>query len=213
MTIGFYKVTPAPLAGVLDFNTDIWQTECVFEPGKKYRIVAPSGKGKSTFIHYIYGLRGDYAGTVTVGPQDVKMYGPDQWAEIRQAQLSIVYQDLRLFLELTALQNIQVKAALYKNTFENKIAALAEALGVTSVLHQKCSTLSYGERQRIAIIRSLIQPFQWLLLDEPFSHLDRENAVKAAALISKEADQHQAGLIVTSLGQDSYFEYDKELQL
>lgn len=213
MTIGFYHVTPAPLAGVTDFNTDVWQKERVFEPATQYRITAPSGKGKSTLIHYIYGLREDYTGTVKLGGQDVKNFRADAWAELRQNQISIVYQDLRLFLNLTAAQNLQVKAALYKNDAEDRIAIMAETLGVAHVLHKPCHTLSYGERQRIAIIRALIQPFRWLLLDEPFSHLDHENARKAATLISTEAESRGAGIIVTSLGQDHFFSYDQELQL
>jgi ABC-type lipoprotein export system ATPase subunit len=213
MTIGFYHVTPAPLAGVIDFNTEIWQSERVFEPGAKYRIVAPSGKGKTTFIHYIYGLRHDYSGTLKIGGQDVRTFGADAWADLRQSQFSIVYQDIRLFLNLTAAQNLQVKAALYKKDPGNRIAAMAETLGVAHVLHKKCHTLSYGERQRVAIIRSLIQPFTWLLLDEPFSHLDHENARKAAILINAEAESRRAGVIVTSLGQDNFFNYDQELQL
>jgi ABC-type lipoprotein export system ATPase subunit len=213
MTIGFYNVTPAPLAGVIDVNTDIWQKECVFEPGTKYSVVAPSGKGKSTFMHCIYGLRYDYTGEVKLNQQNTKSFKPDQWAEFRQQNISIVYQDLRLFLHLTALQNIQVKSALYKEGFESKIDKMAETLNVKNVLHQKCNTLSYGERQRVAIIRALIQPFNWLLLDEPFSHLDEENTFKATALINDEVAQRKAGIIITSLGKDDYFSYDQEFQL
>jgi ABC-type lipoprotein export system ATPase subunit len=213
MTIGFHNVTPAPLAGVIDFNTDIWQKDCVFETGSKYRIVAPSGKGKSTFIHCIYGLRSDYTGEVKIDHKNARTFQPDQWAELRQNHISIVYQDLRLFLHLTGFQNIEVKSALYKNGSEARINEMAEKLDVAKVLHKRSQTLSYGERQRIAIIRSLIQPFDWLLLDEPFSHLDTQNISKAAALIHQEVAHRKAGVIVTSLEQDDYFPYDKEFQL
>ena len=213
MTISFNNVTPAPLAGVINSNTDIWQRECNFEHGKKYQIVAPSGKGKSTFIHAIYGLRNDYTGEVKLDGQNIKDLKADQWAELRQQQISIVYQDLRLFLHLTAWQNLQVKSVLYEGQQEEKIKAFAERLSVSGLLHKKCQTLSYGERQRVAIIRSLIQPFKWILLDEPFSHLDKENAVLASALIDEEVNIRKAGMIVTSLGQENYFSYQKELQL
>ena len=86
-------------------------------------------------------------------------------------------------------------------------------LNVSHTLAKRCETLSYGERQRIAIIRALIQPFDWLLLDEPFSHLDSENARKAAALISAEVLARNAGMIVTSHGANSFFEYDSTLTL
>jgi ABC-type lipoprotein export system ATPase subunit len=213
MTIGFYNVTPAPLAGVINSDTTVWGKECLFTSSKKYRIVAPSGKGKSTFIHNIYGLRNDYTGEIKIDDQAVKLKSADQWAELRRDHISIVYQDLRLFLHLTAMENILVKSALYKNYSPEKIAHMADVLGVSKLLHQKCQTLSYGERQRIAIIRSLIQPFEWLLLDEPFSHLDRLNSEKAAALIEEEVQARQAGAIVTSLGHDDLFQYDQQFQL
>jgi ABC-type lipoprotein export system ATPase subunit len=213
MTIGFHNVTPAPLAGVIDSRTDVWQKECVFEPGKKYRVVAPSGKGKSTFVHYIYGLRQDFSGEVKIGEQDARQLTPNQWAELRQRNISIVYQDLRLFLHLTAAQNLEAKSVLYDNPTAEKINEMADALGVSSLLSKKSNTLSYGERQRIAIIRALIQPFEWLLLDEPFSHLDKDNSLKAFKLIEAEVDSRKAGMILTSLGQDNYFTYHKEFNL
>lgn len=213
MTIGFYNVTPAPLAGVLDLHTNIWEKECTFEPRKQYNIVAPSGKGKSTFLHCIYGLRFDYTGKVQINERDVKKLTHNQWAELRQDQISMVYQDLRLFLHLTALENLQVKSALYAGDFNEKITNMAATLNVTHVLNKKCKTLSYGERQRIAIIRSLIQPFNWLLLDEPFSHLDKDNSIKAATLIRTELEQRNSGLIITALSRNDYFAYDRELQL
>jgi ABC-type lipoprotein export system ATPase subunit len=213
MTIGLYNVTPAPLAGVINLSTDIWQKECVFESGRRYRVVAPSGKGKSTFIHCMYGLRYDYEGKVMLADRDTKSIDPDQWAELRQHDLSIVYQDLRLFLHLTARQNLQVKTALYSGDFQEKINYMAGLLGVTPLLDKKCQTLSYGERQRVAIIRALIQPFRWLLLDEPFSHLDKANITQAASLIDAEVNARKAGVILTSLGQDDFFGFDKQLQL
>jgi ABC-type lipoprotein export system ATPase subunit len=213
MTIGFYNVTPAPLAGVIDSRTDVWQKECVFEPGKKYRVVAQSGKGKSTFIHYIYGLRNDFSGDVKVGEHDARQFTADQWAEIRQRNISIVYQDLRLFLHLTASENLEAKSVLYQHDTSEKIKMMAGVLGISNLLSKKCSTLSYGERQRIAIIRALIQPFEWLLLDEPFSHLDKDNGLKASKLIEAEVEARKAGMILTSLGQDNYFTYHKELNL
>jgi putative ABC transport system ATP-binding protein len=213
MTISFNNITPAPLAGVIDLSTDIWEKEISFEHGKKYKLFAPSGKGKSTFIHTIYGLRFDYKGEVKIYNQNVRSIKRDQWSNIRQTKFSIVYQDLRLFLDLTALENIHVKSVLYDEDKESRIHEMIEILGVQHLLDKKARTLSYGERQRIAIIRSLIQPFDWLLLDEPFSHLDKVNIKKASDLITEEVNKRNAGLIVTSLGHDDYFTYDKELRL
>ena len=83
---------------------------------------------------------------------------------------------------------------------------MAQSLGVQHILGQRAGLCSYGEQQRIAIIRALMQPFEWLLLDEPFSHLDKENIIKAAALIKEECLQRNAGFIITDLDEDEHFE-------
>ncbi|HMP94224.1 MAG TPA: ATP-binding cassette domain-containing protein, partial [Phnomibacter sp.] len=93
------------------------------------------------------------------------------------------------------------------------ITQMAEQLGVSHVLHQRASTCSYGEQQRIAIIRALMQPFSWLLMDEPFSHLDKENTTKAAALIAEECAKRGAGFLLTDLDDDDHFAYTQYLNL
>ncbi|CAF3773638.1 unnamed protein product [Rotaria sp. Silwood1] len=76
---------------------------------------------------------------------------------------------------------------------EEKIDEMAEMLGITHILLQQTVKCSYGEQQRIAIIRALMQPFELLLLDEPFSHLDNENTKKAVQLIAQECAARNAG--------------------
>jgi len=213
MIISFNNITPAPLAGVIDLKTEIWNKNLEFNKGIKYKVFAPSGKGKSTFINIIYGLRNDYTGEVKINNKDTRTINREEWADLRQQNLSIVFQDLRLFLDLSAMDNIQVKTVLYKENQSEKLLTMADALGVEPLLGKKTRNLSYGERQRIAIIRALLQPFDILLLDEPFSHLDKENIRKASEIISKEVSERNAAMIVTSLGQDDYFHYDKQLQL
>ena len=77
----------------------------------------------------------------------------------------------------------------------------------------KAGTCSYGEQQRIAIIRALQQPFNFIILDEPFSHLDEENSKKALALIEQEADKRGAGIILADLQHNPFFNADSTLLL
>ena len=172
MLITYHHITPAPLAGVIHSQSDIWDTEVTFQEGTSYLVYAPSGKGKSTFTHIMYGLRNDFVGSATVDGQDTRKITRQTWAALRQEKMSIVFQDLRLFLHLTAWENLQVKAQLYSQVKEDDLLAMVERLGVQHVLHKQAQFLSYGERHRVAIIRSLIQPFSFLLFDDPFSHLD-----------------------------------------
>ena len=88
---------------------------------------------------------------------------------------------------------------------------MAEQLGVAHKLDALCSTCSYGEQQRIAIIRSLQQPFDFLLLDEPFSHLDENNRAKAMELMETEARERGAAIILADLRQIPYFKADRIL--
>lgn len=215
MKISLSGVVPAPLKGTLEAESksDIWQSEITFEQNKKYQIHAPSGKGKSTFVHILYGLRRDFTGEVKVDEKSVIKINKVSWAALRQKKISIVFQNLRLFMDLTALENVQLKAVLYSTNMENEIREMAEYLGVTHVLDKKAALLSYGERQRIAIIRALIQPFEILLLDEPFSHLDEGNIEKACGLIVKKCEANQATMIMTSLGYDYYINFDAKLVL
>jgi len=82
---------------------------------------------------------------------------------------------------------------------------MATRLGIGNKLDKKCGTCSYGEQQRIAIIRSLQQPFDFLLLDEPFSHLDEQNRSIAMQLIEEEATERKAAIILADLKPIEYF--------
>lgn len=210
MNIRFENIVPKPLEGVLSPQTEIWQQDVSFQPNQHYQIYSPSGKGKSSFVHIIYGLRNDFSGKLWFDGQDTQNLKADDWAKLRQDTFSIVFQDLRLFLHLTAWENLLVKAALYPQNKEKELQEQADFLGISHVLHKPAATLSYGERQRVAIIRALIQPFCWLLLDEPFSHLDKENTSKASQLISQKVEENKATILMTSLGYEYELKFQKK---
>jgi ABC-type lipoprotein export system ATPase subunit len=220
--IELYKIKPFPLiengispaSEIFDFgNSTIGSGGRVFEKGKKYLVIAPSGKGKSTMLHLIYGLRNDYEGIVKIEGKDIKTLNYDDWADIRQKKLSIVFQDLRLFLNLTARENIVLKNALTDTPSVSEMERMCEQLGISPFMNQKCETLSYGQRQRVAIIRALCQPFDMLLLDELFSNLDTDNIKIATELINTACEKNKAGLILVSLGDEYFFDYDEKLTL
>ncbi len=161
----------------------------------------------------MYGLRNEYNGSISYNNQDVKKLSADQLAVYRQQHLGIMFQDLRLFNNQTVIQNIEVKRQLQPYHPPGKIAEFAEQLGVAHKLDMLCSTCSYGEQQRIAIIRCLMQPFDFLLLDEPFSNLDENNRKKAMELILLEASKRNAGILLADLKQIDFFPADKIFHL
>ena len=209
----FKNVIPHPLKENFQSATDIWQTNVSFKKGENSLIAAPSGKGKSTFLHILYGLRTDYDGDVLINNKNIRDFKLNDWATIRQSELSIVFQNLRLFPQLTGIENIQVNNRLQQTKTLDQIQKMANRLGVEPILNQKAQTMSYGQRQRIAIIRALCQPFSFLLLDEPFSHLDEENIRLACELIKEEVTVQGASILLVSLGERYLFDYKKELIL
>jgi putative ABC transport system ATP-binding protein len=195
-------------------NADIWEKHVQFNPAEKIKITAPSGTGKTTLIHQLYGLRKDYDGSILYQGIDIKKLTHDQIANQRQNSVSIIFQDLRLFNQLTARENIELKRVLQKPFYESKkIDEMAELLGIDRILDQATATCCYGEQQRICIIRALMQPFEWLLMDEPFSHLDNNNKQLAIQLIASECNKRNAGFILTDLDEDHSFTYSRILHL
>lgn len=193
------KVIPHPLKDFGFSESELWDKELVFEKGKYYQIVAHSGIGKSTLINIIYGDRNDYDGNVLFDGQNISALNSKNWNEIRKTKISYVFQGLHLFEELTLLENIQLKNGLTNHASENEIKNWIEAVGLSKHLNQKAVHLSYGQRQRIAVIRAFCQPFDFILLDEPFSHLDQINQTLLLDLIINEAKKNNAGIILTSL--------------
>lgn len=215
MKLQIQHIIPVPLKEkLLKQNSDVWNKDCVFNQSERIKIKAPSGTGKTTFIHILYKLRNDFEGNVLYDDKNYIDIVNDELANIRQQKISIVLQDLRLFPNLTAFENIELKRVMQQPLYEKeKIFEMAESLGVLPVMQQQCGLCSYGEQQRIAVIRALIQPFEWLLMDEPFSHLDEDNTAKAAKLIAGECSKRNAGFIITDLDDDENFDYSRKLNL
>jgi ABC-type lipoprotein export system ATPase subunit len=215
MVIDINKVVPIPLKDkIAKQKSDIWNNEVSFSKSSFTKIVAPSGTGKTTLIHQLYGLRADYSGSISYNQTNIKNLNSNQVSTYRQKHLSIIFQDLRLLPQLTALENIQLKR-LIGTPFvtEKEMYEMIETLGITHILQQSAGMCSYGEQQRIAIVRALMQPFDLLLMDEPFSHLDNANTAKAASLITTACTNRNAGIILTDLENDTHFNYSNHYYL
>ena len=211
MKIELKSIIPTPLPGSAVSNSQLWGKNYRFDEGESILAYAPSGKGKSTLLHIIYGLRQDFTGELVLGEQISHRLSMDEWQDARSCKLSILFQDIRLFSHLTTKENLALLPVLSSNI--PPIEEMCERLGVLALLDQRVGTLSYGQRQRIALIRSLCKPFRWLLLDEPFSHLDPANTELAIQLIEEVRVLNHAGLILTSLQKESPLLCRHHLQL
>ena len=193
--------------------SDIWLKSISFERGKNYLVRAESGTGKSSLCSYIYGQRGDYRGVISFDNEDISCFNSARWSDIRQTQISILFQELRLFGELTALENVWIKNSITNFKSREEIVAMFEELGIADKLNSRTDRLSYGQQQRVALIRALCQPFSFLLLDEPISHLDDKNSDIMRDVILREAKSQGAGVIATSIGKHMNIDYDLCLNL
>jgi ABC-type lipoprotein export system ATPase subunit len=213
MTIQLLQVLPEYFEEDRKEQSEVWGKDLQFKKGEYIKIVAPSGSGKSSLVHFLYGIRREYAGDILYGDKNIRELSVEGFAKIRKDNFSIVFQDLRLFPEQTVRENIELKRQLNPFHPPEKIDDMAQRLGIKSKLSSKCRICSYGEQQRVAIIRSLMQPFDFLLLDEPFSHLDDNNSQKAMQLMLEEAQARNASIIFADLERIDFFPYTRIFHL
>lgn len=212
-TITLTNIIPEIFASRCDIRSDVWHTEISLERGKSYLIEAASGTGKSSLCSYLYGQRGDYQGNILFDGADVAKFSTEDWCRVRKESVSILFQDLRLFGELTALENVEIKNRLTNHRTASEIDRWFDELGIADKRHERIDRLSYGQQQRVALIRALCQPFDFLLLDEPISHLDEKNSDIMRDLILRETAKTGAAIIATSIGKSMSINYDKHLKL
>ena len=93
-------------------TSDVWHRDITFHKGKRYLIEAASGTGKSSLCSYVYGYRNDYQGIINFDERNIRSLSVNDWTDIRKHSLSILFQELRIFPELTAIENIQLKNRL-----------------------------------------------------------------------------------------------------
>ena len=212
-TIQLNNTLPRVFAGHDGIHSEVWQQNITLERGKRYIISAESGTGKSSMCSYIYGYRQDYSGTISFDGKDIRTLNVAQWCDVRQRHIAYLPQDMRLFGELTAMENVELKNRLTGFKSPEEIIKLFEAMGIADKVDSLASKLSIGQQQRVAIIRTLCQPCDFILLDEPVSHLDDENNRIVAELIVQEATRQGAGVIATSVGNHLQIDVDKTFNL
>ena len=209
MNVRVQNIKPKYMSELEVSGSDIYlQNQIVFEKRKKYLLKANSGHGKSSILNFIYDCNKNYTGKIIFeGNED------DSIISVRIKKLSYVFQDFKLFPKLTLWENIKIKNNLTNFKTDDHILMIIDKLGLSEKKDQLVETLSLGQKQRVSIIRSLCQPFDFLLLDEPFSHLDESNIEILTDIINQELENQNAGFIMTTLNNEYLFKYDKILNL
>ncbi len=212
-SISFHQVLPEVFATRNDLKSEVWMQDITFEKGKTYLIEADSGQGKSTFCSYLLGYRHDYSGKIMFDDKDISQYKTADWTQIRRRNFSMLFQELRLFPELTALENVEIKNNLTRWKNREQIEQMFHRLGISDKLNSLVGKMSFGQQQRVALIRALVQPFDFLIADEPISHLDDSNANSMGTLMAEEATAQGAAIIITSIGKHIDMEYDGRVRV
>ncbi len=213
MQINLQQVEPDFIEKEKIAGSQVWGQNLVITKGEHLHIVAPSGSGKTSLMHFIYGLRTDYSGMISYGDDQIKKLSTEGFSSFRQNKISIIFQDLRLFDSMSVRENLEIKRLLDPYHQSVAIEEMTKRLGIHSKLDKPAKTCSYGEQQRIAIIRSLMQPFEFLLLDEPYSHLDDSNRTKATELIYEECEKRNAAMVFADLKMLDFLKGEKVVML
>lgn len=216
-TIQLRKVLPAVFKDAAGeppvSRSEVWLHDIDFSRPGAYMIEAESGTGKSSLCSYIYGNRSDYSGEILFNGKDIRSLTVDEWCDLRCRHIALLPQEMRLFPELTVLENIEIKNRLTGYKSRDAVMDMLERLEIAHKANVPAARLSVGQQQRVAIVRALCQPFDFILLDEPVSHLDARNNAVVSALVAEEAAQREAAVIATSVGYAINLEMSEKYSL
>jgi ABC-type lipoprotein export system ATPase subunit len=174
-----------------------------------------SGRGKSSLMLALCGLRQLPGLSLEIDGENTACWGPARWARYRRRHLGLVFQDLRLLEERTVAFNLLLNCPPHRRLeLREKMANWMETLRLgKDCLERPVGSLSLGQRQRVALLRALAGDFSWLVLDEPFAHLDEETACAAAHLLERERQSRSAGVLLFAHAPESALPVERWIPL
>lgn len=175
--------------------------DLTIKEGEFVGIMGPSGSGKTTLLNMISTIDSPTSGEVLINNQNPHLLSPDQLALFRRQELGFVFQSFNLLHTLTVKENILLPLTLDGTSLEimnEKVAAIADRLGITPILHKRTYEISGGQAQRTAIARAMIHKPKLLLADEPTGNLDSKAARDVMQLLSSyNTVDHTTMMLVT----------------
>jgi len=174
--------------------------------GEFIALVGKSGSGKSTILNIIGTLDKPTGGSVLIDGQDLSQLNDKQLAEFRSKSLGFVFQSFHLEPTYSVYKNVEIPLLIAKVPKKERIAKIEEVLAKVNLsdkIKQKSSTLSGGEKQRVAIARSLANNPKIILADEPTGNLDSASGKIVLSLLRELANQGIIILLVTHSETDA----------
>jgi len=173
------------------------------EKGQSLAIVGPSGSGKSTLLNIIGALARPTSGRVLFDDRNLGELGDVELARIRNREIGFVFQLHHLLPQCTVLENVLVptltdKGRTSKQKAQRRAVELLERVGLKDWSLYRPGELSVGQRQRVAVVRALINEPKLLLADEPTGSLDERTSQNIADLLVELNKSEQVTLIVVT---------------
>ena len=162
-------------------------------------LIGHSGSGKSTLLSIIAGLLKPSSGNVLINDTDINSLTDKEISLFRNRAIGYVPQGDSLLSNLTVFDNVRLPYCLYHNdnSIDTIVEELLEKLGIAALKNSYPSSLSGGERKRVAVARALINKPEFLLADEPTSDLDAKNTSDILDLFKTLASQGTAVIVAT----------------
>ena len=166
--------------------------------GKHVLILGKSGSGKTSFLNVIGGLSRPYSGYVSINSKTIASLSKNQLDVFRGLNIGFVFQTPHFVKSLSIENNLLLNQFLVGKTNKNHLNRLLEKVGLLNRKDDLINNLSEGEKQRISIVRSLINQPNIILADEPTSALDDENCKIATDLLIELSRENNACLIIVT---------------
>ncbi len=184
--------------------------------GERSVCVGPSGSGKSTFLRLLAGILVPVQGQIVVDGLDWASLSTRERRQGRLERIGLVFQDFALLEHLSVLENILLPYLLSKAlpmTREAKQRAkeLADSTGIYAHHRKRPSSLSQGERQRVAICRALVTAPRVILADEPTGNLDPASTRRILDLLIAEVDRRGTGLVMVTHDHGLLGDFDRSI--
>lgn len=167
------------------------------EKGEFVSIMGPSGSGKSTLLYILSGIESFDKGEVYLSGKEISNIKGNELSDIRRNHIGFVFQNSELIPEINVIKNILIPVASNKKEKINKAEELLKELGLKDYQNRNVNNLSGGEKQRVAIIRALINEPDIIFADEPTGALNQSATKETMELFLQLKSKGNTILMVT----------------